>query len=130
MTPFTRADRVSGLIQEVLSELLKKKIRDPRLDMATITDVKMSSDLKLARIYFTIYGDNQKSEAACRGFESAKGFIKREIGMRLALRYVPELKFVYDPSLETGNHMDNLLNRDRNLYNSFFNHTLRKWKGI
>ena len=61
MIPFSRADRVSGLIQEVLSELLKKKIRDPRLAMATITSVKMSRDLKLARIYFTIYGDSQKS---------------------------------------------------------------------
>ena len=54
MIPFSRADRVSGLIQEVLSELLKKNIRDPRLAMATITSVKMSRDLRLARIYFTI----------------------------------------------------------------------------
>ena len=56
MTPFSRADRVSGLIQEVLSNLLKKDIHDPRLKMATITNVKMSRDLKLARIYFSIYG--------------------------------------------------------------------------
>ena len=61
MIPFSRADRVSGLIQEVLSELLNKRIRDPRLAMATITSVKMSRDLKLARIYFTIYGDSEKS---------------------------------------------------------------------
>ena len=111
MNLFTRADRVSCLIQEVLSEVLKKKIRDPRLDMATITGVNMSSDLKLARIYFTIHGDKEKSEAACRGFESAKGFIKRSLARRLGLRYMPDLKFFYDESFEYGSHIDKLLDQ-------------------
>ena len=111
MIPFTRADRVSGLIQEVLAELLKKKIRDPRLAMATITSVKMSRDLKLARIYFTIYGDSQKSEAAVQGFESARGFIKRSLARRLNLRYMPDLKFFYDDSLDYGSHIDQLLEK-------------------
>ena len=109
MIPFSRADRVSGLIQEVLSELLKKNIRDPRLAMATITSVKMSRDLKLARIYFTIYGDSEKSEAATQGFESARGFIKRSLARRLSLRYMPDLKFFYDDSFEYGSHIDRLL---------------------
>jgi ribosome-binding factor A len=111
MIPFSRADRVSGLIQEVLSELLKKKIRDPRLAMATITSVKLSRDLKLARIYFTIYGDSEKSEAAAQGFKSALGFIKRNLARRLGLRYMPELKFFYDESFEYGSHIDQLLEK-------------------
>ena len=111
MTSFSRADRVSGLIQEVLSELLKKNIRDPRLAMATITSVKMSRDLKLARIYFIIYGDSQKSEAAVQGFESARGFIKRSLARRLGLRYMPDLKFFYDESFEYGSHIDQLLEK-------------------
>ncbi len=111
MTPFTRADRVSCLIQEVLSEILNQKIRDPRLDMATITGVNMSSDLKLARIYFTIHGDKEKLEAACRGFESAKGFIKRSLARRLGLRYMPDLKFFYNESFEYGSHIDKLLDQ-------------------
>jgi ribosome-binding factor A len=111
MIPFTRADRVSGLIQEVLSELLKKKIRDPRLAMATITGVKMSNDLKLARIYFTIYGDSEKIEAARRGFESARGFIKKNLAGRLGLRYMPDLKFFHDDSFEYGSHIDKLLDK-------------------
>jgi ribosome-binding factor A len=111
MIPFSRADRVSGLIQEVLSELLKKKIRDPRLAMATITGVKMSRDLKLARIYFTIYGDSKKSEAAVQGFESARGFIKRSLAPRLGLRYMPDLKFFYDESFDYGSHIDQLLEK-------------------
>ena len=111
MIPFSRADRVSGLIQEVLSELLKKNIRDPRLAMATITSVKMSRDLKLARIYFTIYGDREKSEAAAQGFESARGFIKRSLARQLGLRYMPDLKFFYDESFEYGSHIDQLLEK-------------------
>jgi len=111
MIPFSRADRVSGLIQEVLSELLKKKIHDPRLAMATISSVKMSRDLKLARIYFTIYGDRQKSEAAAQGFESARGFIKRSLAPRLGLRYMPDLKFFFDESFDYGSHIDQLLEK-------------------
>ena len=111
MIPFSRADRVSGLIQEVLAELLKKNIRDPRLAMATITGVKMSRDLKLARIYFTIYGDSQKSEAAVQGFASARGFIKRTLARRLNLRYMPDLKFFYDESFEYGSQIDQLIEK-------------------
>ena len=111
MIPFSRADRVSGLIQKVLSELLKKNIHDPRLAMATITSVKMSRDLKLARIYFTIYGDSQKSEAAAQGFESARGFIKRKLARRLGLRYMPDLKFFYDESFDYGSQIDQLLEK-------------------
>ena len=111
MTPFSRADRVSGLIQEVLSNLLKKDIHDPRLHMATITNVKMSRDLKLARIYFSIYGDSNKREAAAKGFESARGFIKRSLARKLSLRYMPDLIFFYDDSFDYGSHIDELLKR-------------------
>ena len=111
MTPFSRADRVSGLIQEVLSNLLKKDIHDPRLHMATITSVKMSRDLKLARIYFSIFGDSIKREAAAKGFKSARGFIKRSLARKLSLRYMPDLIFFYDESFDYGSHIDELLKR-------------------
>ena len=111
MTPFSRADRVSGLIQETLSELIKKRIHDPRLHMATITKVKMSADLKIARVYFAIYGDDKKSEDAVKGFESARGFIKRNLASKLGLRYMPDLKFFYDDSLDYGSHIDQLLEK-------------------
>ncbi|UCD77734.1 MAG: 30S ribosome-binding factor RbfA [Desulfobacterales bacterium] len=111
MIPFSRADRVSALIQEVLSDLLKKNIRDPRLAMATVTRVKMSRDLKLARIYFSIYGGRNKSEAAALGFESARGFIKRSLARRLGLRYMPDLNFFYDDSFDYSNHIEQLLKK-------------------
>ncbi|CAB1083550.1 Ribosome-binding factor A [Olavius algarvensis Delta 1 endosymbiont] len=71
----------------------------------------MSRDLKLARIYFTIYGDSEKSEAAAQGFESARGFIKRSLAGKLGLRYMPDLKFFYDESFEYGSQIDQLLDK-------------------
>jgi ribosome-binding factor A len=111
MIPYSRADRVSGLIQEVLSNLLKKDIHDPRLKMVTITNVKMSRDLKLARIYFSIFGGSSKSEAAVKGFESARGFIKRSLASRLSLRYMPDLNFYYDESFDYGSQIEELLRK-------------------
>ena len=111
MTSFSRAERVSGLIQETLSDLLNKRIHDPRLHMATITRVKMSADLKSARIYYAIYGDDKRSQDAAKGFESARGFIKRILAPKLGLRYMPDLKFFYDDSFDYGSHIDQLLEK-------------------
>jgi ribosome-binding factor A len=111
MTSFSRADRVSALIQVTLSNLLNTSIHDPRLHMTTITQVKMSADLKLARIYFAIYGDDKKSEDAAKGFESARGFIKRILAPNLGLRYMPELIFFYDDSFDYGSHIEQLLEK-------------------
>jgi len=109
MSPFSRADRVGGLIQKVLSNILNKNIRDPRLKMATITSVKVSRDLKQARIYFTTSGGIQKKDDTIEGFNSAHGFIKRTLAHELDLRYMPHLKFFYDESLEYGAHIDELI---------------------
>jgi ribosome-binding factor A len=109
MIPFSRADRVGGLIQKVLSNILKKNISDPRLKMATITCVKVSRDLKQARIYFITSGDRQKKGAAIKGFSSAHGFIKRTLAHELDLKYMPDIKFLYDESLEYGAHIDELI---------------------
>jgi ribosome-binding factor A len=109
MIPFSRADRVGGLIQKVLSNILKKSIKDPRLKMATITGVKVSRNLKQARIYFTISGGSQKKGAAIKGFNSAHGFIKRTLAHELELKYMPDIKFFYDESLDYGTHIDELI---------------------
>jgi ribosome-binding factor A len=109
MISFSRADRVGGLIQKVLSNILKKDIKDPRLKMATITGVKVSRDLKQARIYFTASGGIQKKSNAIKGFSSAHGFIKRTLAHELDLKYMPDIKFFYDESLEYGAHIDELI---------------------
>lgn len=109
MTGFSRADRVGGLIQQLLAELLQKDISDPRLQMATITQVKVTKDLRRARIYFTSAGGQELSEQTAQGFRSAVGFIKRHLGPRLGLRYMPELEFFYDESFDHGARIDQLL---------------------
>lgn len=109
MKPFSRSDRVAGQIQKALSDLLKKRVHDPRLSMTTITGVKVSSDLRIARIYFIAPGGQTGRNEASQGFECAAGFVKRTLARRLALRYMPELKFFYDESFDYGAHIDRLL---------------------
>jgi ribosome-binding factor A len=109
MKPFARSDRVSGQIQKVLSDILLKKIKDPRLEGATITGVKMSRDLKFARVYFVTSGGKESMEEAVQGFKSAFGYVKRKLAAQLGLRYMPELRFFYDDSFDYGSHIDNVL---------------------
>ncbi len=109
MTGYSRADRVGGLIQQILSDLLRRDISDPRLQLATITRVTVTKDLRLARIYFATAGGKASSEDTAQGFRSAAGFIKRRLGPQLGLRYMPELEFFYDESFDHGARIDQLL---------------------
>ncbi|MDP7077077.1 MAG: 30S ribosome-binding factor RbfA [Desulfobacterales bacterium] len=109
MKPFTRAERVSGLIRRALSELLQKNIKDPRLEMVTITAVKMSRDLRIAKVYFSTYGGKTNKDKVIKGFQNAFGYIKRCLGNQLGLRYMPDLKFFYDESFDYGSHIDKVL---------------------
>lgn len=109
MKPFSRSDRVSGQIQKVLSDILKKRIKDPRLEMTTITEVNMSSDLRMARIYFTTPGSKKSIEEAMEGFKSAHGYVKRALASQLGLRYMPDLKFLYDGSFNYGSSIDKII---------------------
>ena len=109
MKPFSRADRVSGQVQRALSDLLHKRIRDPRLKEVTISEVKMSPDLKLAKIYYTLPDRETARDKALGGFNSASGFIKRTLASELGLRYMPDLKFYYDDSFDYGARIDSLI---------------------
>ena len=96
MKPFNRSDRVGALIQEALSNLLIKSIKDPRIGSASITGVKMTADLKIAKVYFAITDRVTSKEDAAAGFKKAKGYIKNCLARQLKLRYMPELQFYYD----------------------------------
>lgn len=109
MKPFSRSDRVSGQIQKILSDILLKKIKDPRLEAATITGVKMSRDLKFARVYFVTSGGKESMEAAIEGFKSALGYVKRNLAAQLGLRYMPEIRFFYDDSFDYGSRIDKII---------------------
>ena len=76
-----------------------------------MTGIRMSDDLKQARVYYSVIGEKEQIKRAQAGLESAKGFVKREIGLRMSLRYVPVITFIHDPTLETGDHMDRLFEK-------------------
>jgi ribosome-binding factor A len=104
-----RSARVGEQIFKEISILLVEKIRDPRVRDVTFTGVDLSRDLKSAKVYFSVIGGEDAVEGARAGLESARGILKREIGRRLSLRYVPELFFAYDESLDRGMRMERLL---------------------
>jgi len=111
MKPYTRAERISGKIQHAITDLLSKKMQDPRIEMATISDVKMTPDLRVAYVYITVYGDKNKSFEALEGFKNSKGFIKKRIAPKLGLKYMPDIKFIYDDSFDKAAKMDELIKK-------------------
>ncbi|MBS7901499.1 30S ribosome-binding factor RbfA [Streptococcus suis] len=105
-----RTDRVGMEIKREVNEILQKKVRDPRVQGVTITDVQMVGDLSTAKVYYTIMSnlasDNQKAQM---GLEKATGTIKRELGRKLTLYKIPDLVFEKDQSIEYGNKIDQML---------------------
>lgn len=99
--PGRRADRVSTLIQQEISRLILRSVKDPRIGSVTVTRVRVSEDLRHARVYVASAGDGEKQRReALTGLKSAAGFLRGELGRRLCLRYTPELLFSLDESLE------------------------------
>jgi len=103
-----RKDRVAGLIREVIADLVVLKIKDPRVLGVTITDVRLSADLKTARVYFSSLTDG-KAEDHKQGLESAQGFIRRELRRELDLKYIPELSFFYDTAFDHSLRINQIL---------------------
>ena len=96
-----RSDRVSTLIQEEISCLILQSVKDPRIGFVTVTRVSVSDDLRHASIYIALTrGEEKQRQEALIGLKCAAGFLRGELGQRLHLRYVPELLFLLDDSLE------------------------------
>lgn len=99
MTQGTRTRRVAERVRTEISTLLARNVRDPGVLGVTVTDVRMTADLQLARVYYTLLGGSDRRTAA-RGLRRARAYLRREIGQRLQLRQVPEIRFLYDDSTE------------------------------
>jgi len=106
-----RSVRVGDQLLREIADLLMKKVNDPRVKGVTLTGIRVSRDLKHARIFFSVLGEDEKIVKAEAGLKSAKGFIKREIGLRMELKYIPEIMFTHDPTLKKGNYMETLLDK-------------------
>jgi ribosome-binding factor A len=104
-----RSDKVGEEIHKIISELLIKGLKDPRIGFLTITGVKMTPDLRQATVYFTVHGSDEEKRNNEAGLNSAKGYIRKEIGQALKMRFVPEIIFKYDTSLDYGQHIESIL---------------------
>jgi ribosome-binding factor A len=110
MSTPARPERVGAEIQAAVADLLGRgDLRDPRIGFITITGVKVSPDLRVARIYWSSLGDADAQRATEQGLEAAKGFVRREVTARVKLRVSPEVFFVFDGSIQEGDKIDRLL---------------------
>ena len=105
----TRTARVSRQVLQELSEIIERDLKDPRVGMITLTSVQMTPDLHTARVYFSRLGTSAEREDSKRALERATGFLRRELGARLRLRYLPELRFFVDDSLDVSERISRLL---------------------
>lgn len=109
MANYQRTDRISEEIRKHLSDIIRE-LKDPRIPLMTsVVSVSVTKDLKYAKAYISVMGNEETKSEAIKGLKSAAGFIRREIGSRVLLRALPEFSFVLDTSIEHGAHINELL---------------------
>ncbi|MCH7897252.1 MAG: 30S ribosome-binding factor RbfA [candidate division NC10 bacterium] len=105
----SRAERVGDLLKEELSEVLLREIKDPRIGFVTITGVRVSDDLRHARVYVVTHETGEGQQRTLEGLQSARGYLRGALGRRVRLRYIPDLSFWVDESLEQGFRIHEIL---------------------
>jgi ribosome-binding factor A len=108
-----RSNRVGEQMKKELGEIISRKIKDPRIGFVTVTDVEVSGDLQIAKVFISVLGDEEQRQNTLKGLAKAKGFIRSEIGQRIRLRKTPEILFEFDESVDYGNRIDTLLHQLR-----------------
>jgi ribosome-binding factor A len=104
---YKRAERVSDQMKQEIADILMRKIKDPRIGFVTVTEVEVADDLRNAKVFVSVYGSEKA--ATLKGLESASPFIRSELGKRMRMKFIPELLFRYDDSVERGAHINELL---------------------
>ena len=105
----SRPDRVAEQIRQEISQLLLSDVHDPGIGLVTLTRVKVSPDLQLVRVFYTQMGDEKARAATRRALERATPFLRRQLGSRIRLRRVPELRFEFDASVENQERIERIL---------------------
>ena len=108
---FDRNQRLASEIRTVLAETLTRKVNDPRLEGVVISTVRLNRDKTLAKIYFSVIGDEERERRAADGFEAASPFLRRELGRKMRLRSLPALEFSRDDSFEYGDKLERLFDQ-------------------
>lgn len=106
-----RADRVQVQLKKEISRILQEDLKDPRIGFITVTRIDLTGDLRYAKIYFSILGDEVSQNSAIEGIQSAGGYIRKLVGERLKLKYVPELSFKLDKSIEYSINLEKTFER-------------------
>jgi ribosome-binding factor A len=104
---YKRSERVSDQMKQEIADILMRKIKDPRIGFVTVTDVEVSDDLRNAKVFVSVYGGDK--EASLKGLKSASAFIRTELGRRMRMRFMPELLFRFDGTVEQGAHIMEIL---------------------
>ncbi len=104
---YKRAERVSDQMKQEIADILMRKIKDPRIGFVTVTDVEVADDLRNAKVFVSVYGAEKAT--TLKGLESASPYIRSELGKRMRMKFIPELLFRYDESVERGAHINELL---------------------
>jgi len=108
----SRMRRVDEAVRAVLSDAITQELKDPRVGFVTVTAVKTSPDLRHARVYVSVLGDEQTRADSLAGLGSAHGFLQRRIASELRLKHTPALEFEYDETVERGMRLSQLLEKD------------------
>lgn len=111
MMQYKRAERVGDLIKEETSRIIQYELKDPGIGFVTITGVELSDDLKHAKIFYSVLGDEEAKKESSSALKRACGFIQHEIGRKLRLKYTPEIYFLFDPSVEYGARIERLIEK-------------------
>ena len=113
MADAARARRMAGRIKQIVATGIETQVKDPRLGMVTITDVRMTGDLHDATLFYTVLGSEDDRAASAMALESAKGVLRSEVGRQTGVRFTPTLTFVLDGVLDNVQHIDELLAKAR-----------------
>ena len=104
-----RVERIQKQVQEEVSQMLATEVRDPGVGLVTVTRAKVTGDLSLARVYWTIIGDLNERKKTVKALERATGFVRHLLAERLSLRRVPELKFIFDEGVIAQNRIEQII---------------------
>lgn len=113
MTDAARARKLADRIREIVAEMLERRIKDPRLGFVTVTDARITNDLRDATVFYTVFGSDEDRVASTAALESARGVIRSEVGRQTGVRHTPSITFVMDEVQENVQHIEELLAKAR-----------------
>jgi ribosome-binding factor A len=106
-----RARKLADRISQIVAEMLERRIKDPRLGFITVTETRLTNDLREAKVFYTVYGSDQERAATAAALQSATGVIRSEVGKQVGLRHTPSLEFVADVIPDTAKRIEELVNQ-------------------